>query len=224
MKAGHPFSILLATLLSILVVPAHAQSTKAQLNSEITTRFPDNTVGAITLTGLRMVTADIVNSIMPTAPVVPGNLACFNGTTGLLQDCGIPPSTLVIGTTQITAGVSTRVLYDNGGFIGEYPITGTGNVAMSASPTFSGTIGAANANFSGVISIANASATTGTADEPEFRKLESEARSVIEFSKGWGGPEALYLFTMACLAGREGPHIAGAMTMIARTALNGKRN
>jgi hypothetical protein len=65
--------------------------------------------------------------------------------------------------------------------------------------------------------------TTGSAHDLEFRKLESEARSTIEFSKGWG-PDALYIFTMSCLTGREGPNIAGAMTMIVRTALNGSRN
>lgn len=75
-------------LLCAIIAPAHAQKTKAQLNTEIGTSFPDNSVGAITPTVLRNVTNDIVNSIMPTAPVVSGNLVCFNGTTGLLQDCG----------------------------------------------------------------------------------------------------------------------------------------
>jgi hypothetical protein len=50
---------------------------------------------------------------------------------------------ITIGTTAITSGTSTRVLYDNAGVVGEYSITGTGNVAMSASPTFTGTVGAA---------------------------------------------------------------------------------
>jgi hypothetical protein len=64
---------------------------------------------------------------------------------------------------------------------------------------------------------------TGFTRELEFRKQEAEARSIIEFSKVWG-PDALYIFIMSCLTGREGPNIAGAMTMIARTALNGSRN
>jgi hypothetical protein len=68
-----------AALLCALAVPAHAQKTKAQLNTEIDTSFPDNAV--ITLQDLRNVSNDIVNSIMPTAPVVTGNLACFNGAT-----------------------------------------------------------------------------------------------------------------------------------------------
>jgi hypothetical protein len=46
---------------------------------------------------------------------------------------------LTIGTTAITSGTTTRVLYDNAGAIGEYTITGTGTtVAMSASPVFTG--------------------------------------------------------------------------------------
>lgn len=97
---------------------AHAQSTKAQINTEITTTFPDNTVGAITPAGLRTVTADIVNSIMPTAPVVANNTVCFNGTTGLLKDCGIPPSLLIVGTTTVSSGISNGLLYNNGGILG----------------------------------------------------------------------------------------------------------
>ncbi|MBW5438610.1 hypothetical protein FXB41_28760 [Bradyrhizobium canariense] len=75
-----------------LVAPVHAQNTKAQINTQITTNFPDNTVGQITPQGLRAVTSNIVNSIMPTAPVTSGNLPCFSGTTGLLQDCGFKPA------------------------------------------------------------------------------------------------------------------------------------
>ncbi len=41
-----------------------------------------------------------------------------------------------VGTTTITSGTSTRVLYDNAGILGEYTISGTGSVAMTTSPTF----------------------------------------------------------------------------------------
>jgi hypothetical protein len=85
---------LAVTAASLAMSPAHAQSTKAQLNSQITTNLPDNTVGQITPQGLRTVTSGIVNSIMPTAPVVAGNLSSFNGTTGLLQDSGLAASVL----------------------------------------------------------------------------------------------------------------------------------
>lgn len=81
-------SMLCALYGALAAVPAHAQKTKAQLNSEIGVSFPDNTVGAITPQILRNVIGDVVNSTMPTAPVVSGNFPSFNGTTGLLKDSG----------------------------------------------------------------------------------------------------------------------------------------
>ena len=45
-------------------------------------------------------------------------------------------SGLTIGTTTITSGTTTRVLFDNAGVLGEYTISGSGNVAMTTSPTF----------------------------------------------------------------------------------------
>lgn len=78
-------------LLFAFALPVQAQSTKAQLNAQIGINFPDNTSNLITPLNARTVALGIVNSIMPTAPVGNGNLACFNGTTGLLQDCGVVP-------------------------------------------------------------------------------------------------------------------------------------
>lgn len=43
---------------------------------------------------------------------------------------------LTVGSTPITSGTTTRVLYDNAGTLGEYAISGTGNVAMTTSPSF----------------------------------------------------------------------------------------
>lgn len=122
-------------VLCALVAPAHAQKTKAQITTEIGTLFPDNTSGQITPLSLRTVALDTVNSIMPTAPVVSGNLPCFSGTTGLLQDCGLSPATvlLTIGTTPINGGTTTRVLFDNAGLLGEYQISGSGSVCMTTS-------------------------------------------------------------------------------------------
>lgn len=44
---------------------------------------------------------------------------------------------ITIGTTTITSGTTTRILYDNAGVVGEYTLTGSGTVvAMQTSPTF----------------------------------------------------------------------------------------
>lgn len=41
-----------------------------------------------------------------------------------------------VGSTAVTDGTTTRVLYDNAGTLGEYTISGTGSVAMTTSPSF----------------------------------------------------------------------------------------
>jgi hypothetical protein len=114
-------------LLCALVIPAQAQKTRAQLNTEIGTSFPDNNFPLL----LRNVTNDIVNSIMPTAPVVSGNLACFSGTTGLLQDCGSVPNTLTVGTSVIAGGTSNGLLYNNSGILGNLATANSGVVVTS---------------------------------------------------------------------------------------------
>ena len=43
---------------------------------------------------------------------------------------------ITVGTTSITSGTNTRVLYDNSGVVGEYSVSGSGNVAMTTSPSF----------------------------------------------------------------------------------------
>ncbi len=44
---------------------------------------------------------------------------------------------LTVGTTTISSGTTTRILYDNAGVLGEYTLTGTGTVvAMQTAPTF----------------------------------------------------------------------------------------
>lgn len=62
-------------------------------------------------------------------------------------------SGLTVGTTVITNGTSGRILYDNGGVVGEMTTTGTGTILMlAASPTTTGTLTGAAATFSGAVS------------------------------------------------------------------------
>lgn len=54
-----------------------------------------------------------------------------------------PPggSIIGVGTTTITGGTNTRVLYDNAGILGEYTVSGSGTaVAMATTPTFTTSI------------------------------------------------------------------------------------
>lgn len=49
---------------------------------------------------------------------------------------GTGASGLTVGTTTITSGTTTSVEFNNAGVLGEYAISGSGNVAMTTSPSF----------------------------------------------------------------------------------------
>lgn len=67
-------------------------------------------------------------------------------------------SGLTVGTTTITSGANTKVLFDNSGVLGEYTISGSGNVAMTTSPSFTTpTLGVATATRLGIGAAADAS-------------------------------------------------------------------
>lgn len=68
---------------------------------------------------------------------------------------------LVVGTTVITSGTTTRILYDNAGVVGEYTLSGSGTVvAMATSPSFTTpTLGVATATSINGLTI---TATTGS--------------------------------------------------------------
>lgn len=98
-------ALLLAPLCgAFLLGPAQAQKTKAQLNADVGTTFPDNTTGQITPSGVRSFQNDLINSVMPTAPVGNNNFAAFDGTTGLLKDSGISASSQFVANANIIPG------------------------------------------------------------------------------------------------------------------------
>lgn len=67
----------------------------------------------------------------------------YDGTNMQMQSTsGIAASSgVTIGTTAITSGTTTRILYDNAGTLGEYTINGSGTtVAMGTAPSFTTSI------------------------------------------------------------------------------------
>lgn len=80
-----------------------------------------------------------------------------------LVDNANTSASLTVGTTAITGGTTTRILYDNAGTLGEYTVSGTGSVAMTASPAFTTpNIGSATGSVSGNAGTATALATGRT--------------------------------------------------------------
>lgn len=70
-------------------------------------------------------------------------------------------SGITIGTTTITSGTDTRILYNNAGVVGEYTLTGTGTVAvMQTAPTLTGPVTINEAVGSSGLTITGATQTT----------------------------------------------------------------
>jgi hypothetical protein len=101
---------------------------------------------------------DVLANVVPSTS---GNVLTSNGSAW--TSAAPAGGGLTVGTTTITSGTSGRVGYNNAGVYGEYPITGTGNVAMSASPTFTGTVTAAAITASGQVSV-----PSGTSGAPSL--------------------------------------------------------
>lgn len=68
-------------------------------------------------------------------PVVMSGVTKQATTLQIAGLASVSAGTITIGTTPISGGVTTQVLYDNGGFVGEYAVSGSGSVAMTNSPT-----------------------------------------------------------------------------------------
>lgn len=71
-------------------------------------------------------------------PGTNGQCVTTSGGVSTWATCPGGISSLAVGTTPVTAGTTTRVLFDNAGVLGEYTISGSGGVAMTTNPTFIG--------------------------------------------------------------------------------------
>jgi hypothetical protein len=115
--------------------------------------------GSLTATGL-VTNADLVNA----ATTVNGQTCTLGSTCTITASAG----TITVGTTTIASATNTNVLFNNAGVLGQYTITGTGSVVMSASPTLTGipVLAAPTATsiaLGGATIGGNALAVTGTA-------------------------------------------------------------
>lgn len=104
------------------------------------------------VSSLNTLTGNVILAPGTNITLVPvGNTITINSTGG--------SSGITIGTTTITSGTNTRILYNNSGVVGEYTLTGTGTVAvMQTSPTLiTPTLGVATATRLGIGAVADAS-------------------------------------------------------------------
>lgn len=105
-----------------------------------TTSISLEETGAGTDTITLQAPSSIAASYTLTLPVDDGNSGEVLATDGNGVLSWVSNATgITIGTTTITSGTTTRILYDNAGVVGEYTLTGTGTVvAMQTNPRLSG--------------------------------------------------------------------------------------
>lgn len=119
------FILSLGILLGLLISPvARAQTPVA----------PCTTITGTTVNNCQKVSTA---APLPIAVYDSGNHSgyCYtsngSGSPATFQVCGSGGSSLTVGSTTIASGTTTRVLYDNAGVLGEYTVSGTGNVCLT---------------------------------------------------------------------------------------------
>jgi len=139
--------------------------------------------GGTAKTAISALSIWVANSADTLVEVTPGagNSIRVNagGTAWEAYTPGAGGSGITIGTTTITSGTTTRILYNNAGVVGEYTLTGTGTVvAMQTAPSFLTSITTpsvlASSNDSGALG------ASGTA----FSDLFLASGAVINFAAG----------------------------------------
>ena len=146
---GSGSTVVLATS-PTLVTPVLGVATASSINGlTITT-----STGTLTIANGKVVT---VSNTLTFTGTDSSSVAFGAGGTVLYTTSAIP---LTVGTTTIASGNDTRVLFNNAGVLGQYVISGSGNVAMTTSPVFTTpNIGAATATSVNGMTITSSTGT-----------------------------------------------------------------
>lgn len=98
------------------------------------TDYANRSFSTIAVSGQTDVTAD---TAADTLTLIAGtNVTITTSGNSITINAAAGASGITIGTTTITSGTTTRILYNNAGVVGEYVVSGSGNVAMTTSPVF----------------------------------------------------------------------------------------
>lgn len=110
-------------------------------------------VGALTSGSLASGFTPVSNALLANSTITVNGTVC---TLGASCSPTAAASSIVVGTTLVSGGTTGRVLYDNGGTLGELTVTGSGSAVLAsgptiANPTFTGTVAGAGTIPSSVL-------------------------------------------------------------------------
>lgn len=111
-----------------LVLGNGASAPTAYGGTSCTNQFPRSLSAAGAATCATVANTDLANA----STTVNGQTCTLGGSCTVTAAA----TSMTVGTTAIGSGTNTKVLFDNSGVLGEYTISGSGNVAMTTSPTF----------------------------------------------------------------------------------------
>lgn len=100
------------------------------------------TIEDLTVTGSLTATGLVKNSDLVSPTVTINTIPC---TLGASCTISATAASITVGTTNVLGGTSGRILMDTAGVLGEVATTGSGDVALSTSPTL------ASPNFTGTV-------------------------------------------------------------------------
>lgn len=126
------------------------------------------------------------NSLLANASTTVNGQTCTLGST-----CTVTATAggVTVGTTTVGGGTNTKVLFNNSGVLGEYTISGTGNVAMTTSPTFvTPTLGVATGTSWNGVDMAT---TSGSATFRLSNTANFAVTSAATLAGGGGGTYSL---------------------------------
>lgn len=138
----------LASTSSRIKVTLYAQSVSG--SPTLSTYYRDGTISYL----VSSISANVAGPTGPTGPT--GAASSVAGPTGPTGANG--PSTITVGTTTITSGAATRLLYDNGALVGET----TGITTNGTTLTLAGTTAALSSVLTNAAEVVTISATAAT--------------------------------------------------------------